>query len=303
MRSTKSLEYGIILVLTAIWGSAFSLVKIALLDFTPWQLILARFFPTVPIFAVICWYARKRFASLVWSDWVKLVGAGASGIVFYNFALNTGQTIVGASIAAIVIALNPPVILLLAVIFRGERVKRKFILGMAVSFIGVSLLSLSRDGFAIDHNALRGIGYILFCPLTWGTYTILQADLVPKLGPFATPAASVLAGCLLLLPSLPNSFPNGLPVGWIPWLCALSLGLLSTVVAFSLWAWLLQHRGAARTGIVVYLNVVWGVLTATLLLGEDFTLPMALGALLIILGVVITRHARRVKPEPIPVKS
>jgi drug/metabolite transporter (DMT)-like permease len=290
MKTGKAFEYFVILLLTAIWGSAFSIIKVALGYFTPWQLILARFLPTVPVFAWICWSARDKFRNLDGRDWLKLIAAGLAGVVAYNLALNTGQTRVGAGMASLVIALNPPTILLLAVIFRGERVRQNFLLGMAAAFVGVAVLSLSRNGLGIDQTTLSGVAVILFCPVTWSAYTILLADLVPKLGIFVAPAASVLVGTVMLLPSLPTSFPNGLPTGWAPWLCAGSLALLSTIVAFTFWAWLLEKRGAARTGFVVYLNVLWGLLTAIAVLGEEFTWQMTLGAALILSGVAIARR-------------
>jgi drug/metabolite transporter (DMT)-like permease len=277
-------------LLTAIWGSAFSVNKVALQFFTPWQLILARFIPTLPVFAWISWRARRSFSRLTRSDWLKLIGSGFFGVLAYNYALNTGQMYVGAGITSTIIGLNPPVILVLAVLFRGEKVRWIIVPGMLVSFLGVAVLSLSRHGLGIEKTTLTGLSYILFLPICWGVYTILQADLVPKLGALTAPAAAVIIGTVILLPSVPASFPNGLPSGWAPWLCAGSLALFPTIIAFILWAWLLLRRGAARTGVVVYLNVFWGLLTAIIFLGEQLTWQLAAGAILILVGVAIARR-------------
>jgi drug/metabolite transporter (DMT)-like permease len=287
---SKSFEYFIIFLLTAISGSLFSVIKIALQSFTPWQLILVRFLPTVPVFAAICWYSREKFRLLNRADWAKLFAAGLFGTVIHNLALNTGQTHVGAGIAALMDALNPPAIFLLAVIFRAEHVKKYFVLGMILAFAGVAVLTLSRGGLGIDQTTATGVAILMIGPVSWGVYTILLADVIPKLGFFTAPAACVLSGAVVLLPLAPFSFPHGLPAGYAPWLCAASLAVFSTITAFVMWAWLLQRRGASRTGIIEYLNVIWGLALATLALHESLTWQMILGAGLILSGVAITRR-------------
>jgi len=290
---SRKLEYAAILLLTAIWGSAFAFIKIALQTFTPSQLIFARFVPTLPVFAFMAFWYRADLKKLAWPDWVKLAVAGLFASTIYNIALNTGETKVGAGLASLVIALNPAVILLGAFFVHGERVKVSFLGGMALSFVGVFILTLARNGIGFDRNALSGIVVILLCPVSWATYTILLHDVLDRCGAMAATSAASTIGILTMLPFAPMAFPNGVPYDFNGWMCALFLGIFSTVIGFTIWTWLLQKRGAARTGMVVYLNVVWGLLFAGLILGEVITWQTASGAFLILAGVAASRYSGR----------
>ncbi len=289
MKSEKRTEYLLILLLTIISGSLFSVVKAGLHYFTPFQLILVRFLPTIPIFFWICWKARNLFKTLTTGDWLKIGAAGLFGTIVHNLSINYGQTHVGAGIASLMDAMNPPAILLLAIIFRHERVGWNFYFGIIIAFIGVFVLTLTKTGFGFDQTTSTGVLILLIAPVTWAIYTILLADIIPKVGVTQAPAACVLAGSILLLPTTPFAFHDGFPSGWMPWFCLGMLSLLSTVTAFTIWSWLLKRRGAAHTGIIEYLNVIWGVTFAITLMGETLTWQMVLGAILILAGVAMTQ--------------
>ena len=293
MNQHRRVEYAAILFLTAIWGSAFAFIKIAVDTFTPGQLTLARFIPTLPIFLWIAYRYRSQLRLLRKSDWIKLGAAGICATSIYNLGLNTGETHVGAGLASLVISLNPAFILLGALIVRGERVKSRFMVGMIVSFIGVFILTLVRNGLGFDKTALSGIVFILLCPLSWAAYTTLIHGVVERTGVMAATAAASVIGTITMLPALPFAFRDGIPTDQNAWLCVGFLGLFSTVIGFTIWSWLLQRRGAARTGMVVYLNVVWGLLFAGLILGERITWQTGSGALLILTGVAIARRSGR----------
>ncbi|MDK9698769.1 MAG: DMT family transporter [bacterium] len=291
MKASRQVEIGAILLLTAIWGSAFAFIKIALEAFTPWQLVLARFIPTIPIFLWISWRHRDTLLTLTKMEWLKLTIAGLSATALYNIALNTGETRVGAGLASLVISLNPAFIIGGAILFRGEKVSKRFFLGAGVSFLGVIILTLSRNRFGFDTTALTGVFVILLCPFSWALYTLLIHDVAKRAGSMAAPAVAVVIGTVLLLPTYPFTFPDRIPTDIVAWSCVAFLGLASTVIGFSLWSWLLKHRGAARTGMVVYLNVVWGVFFAWLVLDEVIAWNTILGAAFILTGVAISRRS------------
>ncbi|MCX7834891.1 MAG: DMT family transporter [bacterium] len=287
--SSKHKEYLAIFFVTVIWGSAFSFVERALQTFNPFQLIIARFIPVLPIFLIIIFKHRKELKSISTKDWILLSLSGFSAVFLYNFALFTGQKFVNASIASLVISLNPPTIIAGAILLRGEKVSRNFLFGVVVALLGMIILSLSKDQLTFDWTVLFGILILLGCPISWAAYTLLLTNTVKRNNPLLITALSVAIGSITLIPMIPIGFPQGDFQFGFGWLYALYLGIFSTLVGFILWNWLLLQRGAARTGIVVYLNTLWGVLLAVLWLGEPITLQILIGAGCILIGVTIAK--------------
>lgn len=237
------------------------------------------------------YHYRKRLRGLTKIEWLKLSIAGIAATTLYNLALNNGETHVGAGLASLVISLNPAFIIIGAYFMRGDRISKRFFMGLLISFVGVFVLTLARNGIGFDRTALSGISFILLCPFSWGLYTTLLHDAIDRVGVMAATAASSTIGIVTMLPAIPFAFDQSIPTNFIGWSCALYLGIFSTVIGYTIWSWLLQRRGAARTGMVVYLNVVWGLLFAGLFLGEVMTWQTVFGAILILSGVAVARRA------------
>lgn len=286
----KRKEYLVILFLTLIWGSAFSFIKVALETFTPFQLVLARFLPVLPIFLVSIYYYRLELSTISKKDWMLLTIGGFFAVVGYSIALFTGQSYAPASIASLVISLNPPTIIAGAILLRGEKVSKFFLIGVLVAFIGMIILSMSRERIGFDINMVTGIVILLGCPISWGAYTLLLTNVVKRLPPILASSLSVVIGSIMLLPTIPFAFREGVPQFGIGWIYALYLGIFSTYLGYIFWNWLLLKRGAARTGIIVYLNTLWGVLLAIIWLEEPMTWQIMIGAGCILLGVAVAKR-------------
>jgi drug/metabolite transporter (DMT)-like permease len=71
------------------------------------------------------------------------------------------------------------------------------------------------------------------------------------------------------------------------WLAILYLAIGVTIVGYVAWYWALGVGGIARIGVFQFLQMPVGLLIAIVLLGEPLTLPLALSAILIFLGVYI----------------
>lgn len=289
LNKTVAKEYLAIFTLTLIWGSAFSFVERALERFSPFQLIIVRFLPILPIFLLIVYKHRQELTKISKKDWGLISIAGIFGVLLYNAALFTGQKFVNASVASLVISLNPPAIIAGAILLRGEKVSRNFLIGVFVAFIGMVILALSKEKIGFDLTVLLGVLILIGCPIGWAGYTLLLTNTVKRNNPLLITALSVIISSLILIPLVPIAFPNGIGKIGIEWLYALYLGIFSTVVGFVLWNWLLLKRGAARTGIITYLNTIWGVLLAIVWLKEPITFQVGIGAGCILLGVAIAK--------------
>ncbi|HEX04225.1 MAG TPA: hypothetical protein ENH10_03590, partial [Bacteroidetes bacterium] len=91
-----------------LWGFSFIAIEIALREVTPWQLVLLRYLPAAAIFAIVLVVKVIRGQlKLTKRMTVELLIAGLFMVSMYNLSLNTGLTMLPASLGALVIALNP----------------------------------------------------------------------------------------------------------------------------------------------------------------------------------------------------
>jgi drug/metabolite transporter (DMT)-like permease len=78
------------------------------------------------------------------------------------------------------------------------------------------------------------------------------------------------------------------------------LGLVCTAIAFVIFFALISEIGPARATVITYVNPAVAVLFGVSLLGEQFTLGMALGFPLILVGSVLGARRRSSEPVIVP---
>lgn len=109
----------------------------------------------------------------------------------------------------------------------------------------------------------------------------------------ATTFWGAAGSAVLLLPSVP--WLIGLNLAAAPpmaWAGVIYLAIAVTIAGYVLWYWALGKGGIARVGLVQFLQPVSGLLLASVLLGEQLTLPLAAAAVLVLAGVFIAARAR-----------
>jgi len=163
-----------------------------------------------------------------------------------------------------------------------------------IATLGVILL-ISKGRFS-NLGWLSSIGdwLILASCITWSIYTIITRDITRRCNPlsillsFLILPAFALTLCTLI--STPvckfTSLPLGI-VGALVFLGVFSLGLAH-------WFWLegLSRKGAVNVGVYLYLEPVVTTLAAIPILGENFTIFMAIGAIFIVGGVYLVERKR-----------
>jgi drug/metabolite transporter (DMT)-like permease len=77
------------------------------------------------------------------------------------------------------------------------------------------------------------------------------------------------------------------------------LGVVCTALAFLLFAALIDETGPVRATVITYVNPAVAAVLGVLVLHETFSLPMAIGFLLVILGSILaTARSSSASREP-----
>ena len=94
-------------------------------------------------------------------------------------------------------------------------------------------------------------------------------------------AGPTLAASLPLLPQVPLQ------------LCILYSGILSTGLALAMWSYGVKHAGAAQATMFQNLSPIVAIVAAWLWRGEGISNAQVVGGVMIIGGLIIMRHSRR----------
>ena len=180
--------YGLLVLMTFLWGFAFVLVDIAVEFIPPTSLALTRFLLASLSFLIVDLYLfirRKRRgeesskavekSSYTKLEWIYLGIASFSGISFFFVFQYAAIELIGPSLPALFVCLLAPVLItVLALVLFNERLTKLKIIGYIVATIGGFLLVTGGDLRTLSPETPNFLGYLfaLITPLLWAIYTI-----------------------------------------------------------------------------------------------------------------------------------
>lgn len=285
------------------WGGTFIAGR-SLADIAPMFSACLRFLLASAALTLFLAVSGKGFRRVSSYQALVLALLGFFGIFSYSFFFFSGLQHISASRAALIVALNPAVMTLIAYIFYRERVGPLKIFGIFLCFCGVALVVSGGDMQSAGGQRVSGwLGEMLIggCVLSWSAYSVFCKSVVRQLGPLHTVTYSIYAGTLMLVvyAAVTDIFDVAslaqCSTGEV--LSLLYLGIIGSAVAY-IWYYDGIHKiGVARAGVFIALNPLAAVLFGAALLGEPMTLEILLGGALIISGIVIEN--RRSGPDPV----
>jgi len=272
-----------LVLLGAIWGASFMLMRVAAPEFGALPLVELRLALGALILLPFLWMERQRFPLRLWLI-LALIGAINSAAPFALFAW--AAQLAPAGIGAICNAMVVLFTALVAALFFGEPVGRKRAIALLVGFAGVVVLASSRiEGASVGMAVAAGT----LAALLYAFGANLVRKYLTGMPPAAVAAATLSCAALLTLPFALATWPDSAP-SLRAWSAAGLLGVVCTGLAFAVFYRLIKRVGASRAVVVTYLVPLFGVLWAWALLGEPVTLTMAAAGALIIGGVALSQR-------------
>ncbi|MFD4632870.1 DMT family transporter [Streptomyces sp. NPDC058284] len=270
---------------TVVWSGSFVTSR-ALHDSVPpvqhafWRWIIA-VAAVAPFAARQTWRQRK----LLRRHLKFLLLASLLGVTVYNTLVNQAAMTTTAGNMGMIMAASP---VLMAVCERlgGTRLGARRAFGMCVACAGVLLL-VSRGSLAMDFAG--GDLWIIAGALSFGSYSALLKRKPAEIGGLPFLLSTFVLGALMLLPVFAVSY--AVQGGFEPTVGTVSpllyVGVVSSAVAFFAWNKAISIIGAARAGVVYYLQPVCVALLSFALLGEAMGWLQVLCMGLILGGVVL----------------
>ncbi|MBT4108373.1 MAG: EamA family transporter [Proteobacteria bacterium] len=273
----KTRELLLALLVPLTWALGFTVAKAALDEFPPLLLMSMRFFIAG---LILVWFVPIPRHCLKDLFWISLVGSTLQyGLTF------TGLSMIDASLGGIVVQLEVPFSVLLAVIFFRERPGLLRIIGMTISFLGIALIA----GRPSLSGHLEGILLTASGALVWAVGQIMYKRIssqidgltgIAWIGVIAAP--QMLIGSMIFETGQVDALMNA---SWVGWTSVVYLGLIMTVVGYGIWFTVLARNPVSHIMPVLLVLPVFTVLFSVLLLGEKPSLEILLGGVTILAGV------------------
>ncbi|WP_245593397.1 DMT family transporter [Azospirillum halopraeferens] len=230
------------------------------------------------------------------ADWRRLLVLGALGMGVCGAFVYVGLERTTATNAGLIYASSPVLILLIAAVTTGERVRPVQVAGIALAMAGVlTILARGDPGVLLGLSFNTGDVWILAAATAWAVYTILLRRSRTPFPVVTLFAANALSGVLILAPFYAWETLSGRPV--VPTaeaaLSVLGVAVIASVLAFLTYQMTIARIGPARAGTTLYVMPLWAALLAWATLGETLQSFHLAGAALILPGVLMaTRPAR-----------
>ncbi|GGY22583.1 DMT family transporter [Streptomyces xanthochromogenes] len=276
-------------VATVVWSGSFVASR-ALHDSVP--PVQAAFWRWLIAIAAVAPFAIRetwRQRALIRAHLGYLTVASLLGITVYNTLVNQAGTSTSAGNMGMIMAASP---VLMAVHERltGGRLGARRTIGLLVAVAGVLLL-VSKGSLTLD--LAPGDLWMVAAALSFASYSVLLRRRPAELGSLTFLLTTFVLGALMLAPAYGVSLAvqggfDARPATVGP---LLYVGVLSSAVAFFAWNKAISLIGAARAGVVYYLQPVCVALLSYPLLGEA-TGPAQLVCMALILGGVVLGSRR-----------
>ncbi|MGD9560788.1 MAG: EamA family transporter [Pyrinomonadaceae bacterium] len=299
MKATFTTRRNLIVLIAAfaavyiIWGSTYLAIKYAIETIPTFLMAGIRFTVAGAIL-----YAWSRFSAgyerPTLAHWRASLILGTLLLAIGNGAVVLAEHYISSSLAALLIATTPFWIVLLSWGFMGTgRPNHKVAAGLAVGFVGVSLLILGRgpDGGNDSGGQAFGIIATLVATVAWSAGSLYGTRSLAVTSAVQSAGMQMLAGgaVLLMIGTITGEWSTFDPTA-VSTTSALALAYLivfGAVVAFTAFSWLLRNASPEAVSTYAYVNPAIAVLLGWAVAGESLTGLMLAGAAVVVVSVAL----------------
>ena len=285
------------LAMSVIWGVPYLLIQVAVGEVTPVVLVFVRC--VIGAALLLPWTiatgqlrpALRHWRALLLFTVLEMAGPWLL-IAYAEESLSSALT--GLLVAGV------PFVAALAGLLLGEeeRLTPVRLLGMGIGVVGIAvLLGLDLEGAQLF--PLLAIGLVL---IGYATGPLVVTRALPDVSGVAASSIALFVTAVGYAPFAVPQLGRLAEASAPAWLSLAALGVVCTALALALFFSLIREVGPQRALVITFVNPAVAVLLGVLLLDEPFTLGIALGLPLVLIGCVLaTRRSRGRRPVPEPV--
>lgn len=172
--NNKAVVYGIIAVLS--WSTVATMFKMALRYYSHYEMLLIASFTALFIFSATMTVQKKWtvLKTISVKQWGKFALIGLLNPLIYYLVLFKSYSLLPAQIAQPINYSWPIVLLVLLAVFTRTAIPKAKYLGLALSLVGVTLISLGSGGVSGNNLPLSGLLLAFLSAFLWAAYWIVN---------------------------------------------------------------------------------------------------------------------------------
>ncbi|MCQ2065186.1 MAG: DMT family transporter [Bacteroidaceae bacterium] len=289
----------------ALWGVTFVSTKILINSgLTPAQIFTIRFVIAYSGLWIICFAKggeNRRLTSDSKKHELVFLILGITGGSMYFLTENSALAHTQACNVSFIVCMAPLLTTILTLIIRkvcrnsfsekleNVRIGLPLILGTVLALGGMAMVIF--DGVSLSLSP-KGDILAFLAALCWAVYSQFMSQMSGRYGTFMATRKVFFYGLLTIVPVLllsDNSNLSEVSWGSLPvWGNLLFLAIMASLVCFLVWNRVMAAIGNVTSTNYVYLNPVFTLIGAVIILGESMTLKSGLGSAMILAGVIIS---------------
>ena len=286
-----------LVLLSMLWGGAYLFMRASAPAFGAMPMVFLRMALATLLVLLPLTLWRSGFGPIR-RHWREIAVFGVAFTALPFAGLGWSALSISAGLMAVLQSSAPMFAAIVANLWLGEPITRTRMLGLAIGFAGVALLTWDRIG--VREQAGLAILATIAVTMLWGVSSNYARVKLGAVDPLALTTGSLGVAAIVLAPFAWATWPAHDP-GAKAWAEVLFLGVASSGLGFLLYFRLLRAIGPVRATSVTFLNPIVAMGSATVYLGEAVTPRMALGCAVILAGTALTlgllpRRTRRAAP-------
>jgi O-acetylserine/cysteine efflux transporter len=284
------LHIGLAVLVAVLWGLNFVAIEVGLGAFPPLLFAALRF--VVIAFPAVLWVPRR---GMPWR-WILAVGL-AMGVFQFGFLYLGMAQGMPPGLSSLVVQSQALLTLLLSTLVLRDIPRRQQWAGVGLALAGMGAIALGRGG----QTQILGLLLVLGSSLSWAVGNIclklarIQSGFRLWVWMALIPPLPLLALSMVFESGQWSALTSLTPLGLGT---ILYTGLISSLVGFGFWAYLVQHYSPNRVAPFSLLVPIFGMGFSAWLLGDRLTQLETLGAVLVFCGLALTVLTPRAVPSP-----
>ena len=267
------------LIVPITWGLGFTLAKIGMEQFSALLIMSIRFGIAG---LVLVWFTKPPWGHMREIFIVALIGSTIQYGLTYN-----GLKGIDASTAAILVQLEGPILALMGTILLKEKLGLTRAFGMGLAFAGVFIIA----GEPRLEGHIDSVLLLVAGSAVWAVAQIMISRLKGLSGITILAWVAIMATPQMLLASFiieDGQWQAITTASLLDWSIIFYLAFIMTVLGYSVWYHLLSNVDVSKVSPFLMLLPITSIIAGMILLDEKFTKAMAIGGVMIMIGVAST---------------
>ena len=293
MHKASLKDFILLIVLAAIWGSAFFNIKIASDTYTPMAIAFGRIFFAALVMVLYCGMKGIKIDAFG-EHWKMYASIGLVNLILPFFFISFGIVKVQSNMAAILMSTAPIYATILGQLFiQDEKINFLKLLGIIIGFLGIVFL-FSDDLLINQSNFLYALIIILgpFCYTLGGLLSLKLKHIKNE-----TLTSSILVWAVIML--LPVLFivenPTELRPSWSSTISLFYLGVVATAIAWLMRFYILKSNGLVFQSQVAYIIPIFGLFFGYVFLGEKITYKIIVALIAVLVSTYLIEKSKKAK--------